>query len=117
MSQADSTFWQDPTAQPAPPPASLEEQFHHLVAVWRAETALTSSLTEMVNHPAYQQIIGLGPQVVPLLLGELEREPDYLFAALRALTGADPVTPAQRGNLKEMTQSWLRWAKEHRQRW
>jgi hypothetical protein len=117
MSQADPTVGQDSTAQPSPPPASLEEQFQHLVAVWRAETALTSSLTEMVNHPAYQKIIGLGPQVVPLLLRELEREPDYWFAALRALTGANPVAPAKRGKLKEMTESWLCWGKEHGQRW
>lgn len=45
---------------------------------------------EMAMHPAYQRIIGLGPEVAPLLLRELERQPDHWFWALKALTGADP---------------------------
>lgn len=30
----------------------------------------------------YQMIIGMGPQVVPLILSELENEPDHWFRAL-----------------------------------
>ena len=63
-------------------------------------------------HPAYQQIIGMGPAVVPLLLRELEREVDHWFWALKAITGADPVPPASRGKVREMAEAWLRWGRE-----
>jgi hypothetical protein len=41
---------------------------------------------DMVTHPAYQQIIGLGKEALPLLFGELRRAPDHWFWALRAIT-------------------------------
>ena len=45
--------------------------FQRLRLSWETETAAYSSLTSMVMHPAYQQIIGLGPQVVPVLIDDL----------------------------------------------
>ena len=71
-----------------------------------------SSTTARVQHPAYREIIALGPPVVPLLLRELERRPNHWFAALRSLTGADPVAPADRGHLGLMAESWIKWGKE-----
>jgi hypothetical protein len=66
----------------------------------------------MVSHPAYQAIIALGPAVVPFVLHDLEREPAHWFEALQAITGADPVTPAQWGNIPAMSAAWLRWGRE-----
>ena len=63
-------------------------------------------------HPAYQEIIGMGKGVISLLLAELRREPDDWFWALHALTGATPVPPTSRGNLREMTEAWLQWGLE-----
>jgi hypothetical protein len=63
-------------------------------------------------HSAYQKIIGLGAAAVPLLLAELRREPDDWFWALHAVTGADPVPEANRGNLPAMTEAWLQWGRE-----
>ena len=81
---------------------SVEQKFQRLAAVWRAETGHLSSLTKMVSHPAYQEIIALGPEVVPSLLRDLEREPDHWFAALRAITGAQPVPPEDRGRIEAL---------------
>ena len=58
----------------------------------------------------------MGPEVVPLLLGELERVPDHWFRALHALTDADPVPDTSRGKVPEMADAWLRWAREPRSR-
>lgn len=91
---------------------SVAERFRELVGIWKAGTAPLSSATEMAMHPAYQQIIGLGRDAVPLLLRELQREPDHWFWALKAITGVDPVEPRQRGQIREMTEAWLRWARE-----
>jgi len=103
-----------PIAQQA---ESVEQKFQRLAAVWRAETGHLSSITRMCNHPAYQEIIALGHDVVPSLLRDLEKEPEHWFAALRAITGAQPVPPEDRGQIDMMAEAWLRWAKEHGYRW
>jgi hypothetical protein len=91
----------------------LELRFHKLVANWQAEVAALSSTTARVQHPSYLAIIALGPNVVPLLLRELEQRPNHWFAALKSLTGADPVPRPDRGRIGPMTEAWITWGKEH----
>jgi hypothetical protein len=102
--------------RPAPPGsqaggAGVEEQFQQLATAWRAEKIFTSSLTDLERSPHYRGIIALGWPVVPLLLRELERDPDYWFEALHAITGEDPVPSEDRGDLLRMTGHWLAWAR------
>lgn len=92
-------------------------KFQALAETWRREVQFLSSVTEMVLHPAYQRIIGMGTAVVPHLLRELECRPDHWFWALTAITGADPVKPEDRGKLSKMTEAWLRWGKEQGLTW
>ncbi len=94
-------------------PETLEQRFRRLVSQWKAERGPHSSSARLAKHPAYQQIIALGPEVVPLLLRELEREPGHWFRALHALTGASPPLPAQPGDMKAMAAAWLQWGCEH----
>lgn len=98
-------------------PLSEAEKFQSLAEAWRQDVRFTSSLTEMILRPAYQRIIGMGYTAVPFLLRELERKPDHWFWALTAITGADPVPPENRGNLKKMTEAWLKWGKEQGLTW
>lgn len=70
-------------------------------------------MTQMVAHPAYLQIIGLGRAVLPYLLDELARQPDHWFHALSAITGEDPIPPSAEGNLAAMTPAWLAWGRAH----
>ena len=88
-------------------------RFYRLAAAWKTETDHLSNLTEKCNHAAYRSIVEMGPEVIPLILAELETEPDYWFAALRQLTGENPVPPTARGRLKQMANSWLDWAEKH----
>lgn len=90
----------------------LTEAFEALAQQWKAETALLSSTSAMVRHPAYRAVIALGPPVVPLLLRDLERERAQWFEALQAITGEDPVTPDQWGTIPAMTEAWLRWGRD-----
>ena len=111
------------SAQPAiqPPgsaePEGVEERFARLAAVWHKETWHLSSSTRMAEHPAYQGIISLGVSVVPLLLRELSRQPGHWFTALKTITGANPVDPADRGRVDKMTAAWLDWGRAHGYRW
>lgn len=92
-------------------PAALARQFQALAAQWKAGTALLSSTTDMIAHPAYQAVIALGSPVVPLLLRDLEREPAHWFEALQAITGEDPVPPEQWGKIPAMAAAWLAWGR------
>jgi hypothetical protein len=67
----------------------------------------------MAAHPAYQEIIGMGPEVVPLLLADLARQPDHWFTALKAITGANPVDPADCGRIEKMAEAWLQWGRQN----
>ena len=93
------------------------QKFQALATTWRNEAQALSSVTQMAMHPAYQQIIGMGPIVIPLILRELQDKPDHWFWALKAITGVDPVKSSERGRVKQMAAAWLRWAKEQGYSW
>ena len=106
--------------QKPPAPVSeetLELRFHRLADRWQAAVAHHSSSSIRNNHPAYQEIIGMGPAVVPLLLADLEKTGRHWFWALKVITGSNPVPAADRGNIATVTQAWLRWGKERGYRW
>lgn len=101
----------------AEPGEIIEERFRRLASVWRAETAYVSSSSELVGHPAFREIVGMGAPVIPLLLRELENRTGHWHRALREITGADPVSPADRGNVDRAAEAWLRWGKEKGYEW
>lgn len=94
-----------------PPPESVENRFRRLEAIWNAETAYLSSYTDIVEHAAFKEIIGLGEAVVPLMLHDLAERPQLWVWALPEITGADPVAPEDGGNISKMSEAWLRWGK------
>ena len=58
-----------PTKQSRDKPAeTVEERFRRLEASWLADVGYSSSSTALRSHPAFQEIIGLGDAVVPLML-------------------------------------------------
>ncbi len=106
---------QTQSAQPAPVmPTPLmkdtEGLFRELADQWRRETAHLSLAIKKVMHPAYQRIIGLGPDAVPLILRELQRRPGHWFWALKAITGEDPAQPED--TISQASHAWLRWGQE-----
>src|SRR5688572_16795139 len=99
--------------KPAPPAEreeSFEARFRRLAEAWDKETAHLSSMSAASRHPAYQEIVRLGPSVVPLLLRDMEANHTHWFTALRELTGANPVPETVAGNIPGMVRAWLDWA-------
>ena len=92
--------------------SDLEEVFFSLARSWKEERGPSSSTTDLAMCPSYQRIIGLGPAVLPVLLRELEREPDHWFWALKAITGVDPVPVSSRGKVREMARLWIEWGRK-----
>ena len=105
---------QPPTVEPA---ETLEERFRRLSDEWYRAVAHHSSDRIRNNHPAYQEIIALGRPVVPLLLRDLEVNRRHWFAALRAITGANPVPSEDAGSFPKMAEAWLRWGMEQGYQW
>ena len=102
---------------PDAPPEPVEARFRRLAVEWHKDTDYLSSMEEAEGHPAYQEIIRLGPAVVPLLLRDLAESHTHWFAALEAITGARPVPASAAGDVREMVEAWLRWAKDNGCRW
>jgi len=79
------------------PGASIEERFRRLATEWKEQSRYLSNTAQMAMLKPYQRIIGLGLPVVPLILEELNREPNQWFWALEAITEQNPVPPEAKG--------------------
>jgi hypothetical protein len=107
----------------AAPPERQEEQpsslsrFEGLTERWLRDTRSASSFTAVVSHPAYQEIIRMGREVVPFILRDLEKEPKHWGPALQAITGAQPVPKEHAGRVTRIAEDWLRWARENGYAW
>ena len=93
------------------PDEGLRVAFEELVLSWFTGTAHLSSPTKLVEHPAYRQIIGLGPAVLPLMLRDLSETRNFWFPALNAITGENPVPDDAAGDVERMTEAWIRWGR------
>ena len=93
--------------------AALQAKFDALVHQWRQETATLSSTSKIVTHPAYQRIMAMGEKAVPLILRELQKEPEHWFYALRNITETSPVSPEEAGDVAKMAAAWIAWGVEN----
>ena len=91
----------------------LERRFDELVERWVRETGGDSSGLKVFAHPAYHEILEMGQAVVPLIFRHLNESGGYhWYAALKQLTGADPV-PDDAGSRRRAREIWLAWARDH----
>ncbi len=90
----------------------LERKFNRLADQWHKDTRLMSSITKMAIHPAYQQIIGMGPVAIPWILGDLQMTHDHWLWALYSIVGHDP--SPEGANFDEAVGAWQAWGKENK---
>jgi len=97
--------------QPPEAAGKLADRFKALVERCEREAG-SLHVAQLSSHAAFQEIVSMGDDVVPLLLEGLDREePQNWFAALQKVTGVNPVSPASRGNPKSMARDWLGWGR------
>ncbi len=89
------------------------ERFEELADQWEEETFLLSRSDRAIAHPVHREIINLGQPVVPLILERMRAQGGHWFEALQQITGEDPVSPADYGNIAAMQNSWLQWGEDH----
>lgn len=92
---------------------SREEEFQELAKCWKRETVLEGNLSRIVMHPAYQRIMAMGKDMVPLILSDLAKKPAHWFWALHNLVpeGQDPAEGLT--TMEEARQAWLKWGRDN----
>lgn len=100
---------QPPPAEPAPEPVAA--RFARLKAEWEGRTQFLSNPNKIIGDPAYQEIIGMGWGVVPLLLADLRRGRYFWYAALEGVTGEDPVPDGVSGDMRRIADAWSEWGR------
>jgi len=91
----------------------LEVEYEMQAAEWKRDTRFCSSPEIASAHPAYQRIIGMGQDVVPFILQEIKTEPGLWFDALTAITGEQPVSEANAGDIEAMCADWIAWGRRN----
>jgi hypothetical protein len=98
----------------AAPEEKVEQHVRCLLATWREQTGFLSSSTALVSHPAYRELISIGPAALPFLFRDMEQTLDgQLSSALVAITGAQPVPSEDGGKIKNVAERWLAWARNN----
>jgi hypothetical protein len=91
--------------------ALLPKMFAGLAQRWRDDIRFTSSVSEITENPFYKAIIELGRDVVPLILRELELQPEHWFTALSEITNEDPIPAEDEGDMNAMSRAWIEWGR------
>jgi hypothetical protein len=94
-----------------PDPLKFEEEFKRLAAQWHRETDHLSNIVRKAMSPVYQEIIGMGEKVLPLILRDLEITGGHWFWALKAIARFDAAAGAN--NYDDAVRAWLGWGSRH----
>ena len=85
------------------------QRFEELKQILWEETAYHSDMSVMHTHWANQEIISMGMDVVPIILRDLMKKPQWWMYTLTEITGENPCPERHAGILNEMTNDWLEW--------
>jgi len=100
----------------------IAEQYKALQDKLNFDTGHFSSVSRMVRHPAYKEIVELGKDVIPIILDEFDRylQTDeaeafpgwWTFNVLDALSGAK-LEGGRAGVLVDWVGLWVKWGEEN----
>jgi hypothetical protein len=108
----DETMAMIPTPPPSEEAETLEARFDRLAEVWLRETAVLSSTTQMMAHPAFKEIVSMREPVIPLILKRLGKGEGHWDLALGEITGERPFPASAAGRITLIEQFWLVWGVE-----
>ena len=94
--------------------SELQKKFNELAENWKRETGGYSTMLHKASNNNYLDIIGLGMDVVPFILKDLQKNSSLWFAALKAITKENPVPKESLGDTEKMRDAWLQWGKERK---
>ena len=90
----------------------LQARFDLLSAQWKKETAMYSSLNQMMDNDAYKAILAMGIPAITFILRDLEKEGNHWFHALVTLTCQDVARGEE--TVEGARQKWLAWGRDEK---
>ena len=97
------------------PSTDIEKEFQELARKWKREVGHLSVSSQIAAHPAYRSIIAMGEPAIPLILKDLQAQPDHWFEALVAISDESPDIPEHhKGDLIAISKAWVEWGKMKR---
>lgn len=81
----------------------------------RNKTRLLSSIQSMTKMPEFDKLLEYGDDTVRYILHKMRMHSviTVWFPLLKRITGADPVSEHERGNVRVMRERWVAWGQEH----
>lgn len=109
-SRALEIMWRRPS-----PTQNIEDVFDALARQWSDDTAHLSSVFKIMMHPAYRQIIGMGPKALPLIFKAMQKGPGHWIWALESITRHNPVDerPEIGRDMRAIKAAWIEWGTRH----
>ena len=94
------------------------DRFKLLRDIWLEETKYLSSATMIVQHRAYQDIIDMGPKVLPYIIEDIRlNDTMHWYHAINEITGDCPEIPDYaRGRLKLINQLYIAWYQDREEK-
>lgn len=96
-------------AERAGPGDKLQKEFDRLAKAIDRQFGVTGFMRDIHSCDEYLAIIGFGPDVVPLLVRDLQRTGRPWFVALRAITREKVGEAIPAGNLRALAAAWIEW--------
>ena len=91
---------------------AIDFRVAELARRWAAATRNMSSLTQMRRVPEFEELVALGRDAAPALLGLYRSDENgHLFLVLQTITGENPVPTEANGDPEAIRQSWLEWGR------
>lgn len=91
---------------------TVAQKFHALASEWLRDTGIVSNPVEIFMHPAHVKLLGMGPEILPLVLKEVEKMSGHWFMILDAISPENPVTPEDETSPERTARAWIEWGKE-----
>lgn len=84
----------------------VDSQLEKLSKRWLKEVAFLSNPADIRANPCFQEIVALGPLVVPYARKHLPHFPMHWSWVLEVIVGVNPVAPADYGVSRHMVNAW-----------
>jgi hypothetical protein len=95
--------------------SELEKKFNEYASKWKDETGLFSTTFQKVANDTYLDIIGMGKEVIPLILKDMQsvNGTAHWHSALKALTKQNPVEEKDLTKNRKIKEAWIAWGKHN----
>jgi hypothetical protein len=94
-------------------PADFINSFYAVLRRWRSETAIYSDPDKITGHPSFSALVKNAVLVTPLIIEDLRTKPSLLVWVLDDAFTDKPYPKSSTGNIREMANAWIAWAKNH----